>query len=183
MMMFSPLYVSTDTLNESLPLMYVSNILMYNDTLLSLQFDRCIEIPDETCRSQISYSYYAPNAIVFTPELSNEFQAIIPQMNLLDPCRGYLTYVMCAHKFPACNDTTDRLIPVCLAACSSLTQIIQECSGSFFFINDPDYPLTNELTNSFSCEARSYINFPRQYIETDPNDCIEFSKYVCIYAL
>ena len=114
---------------------------------------------------------------MYTDELSNEFQTIIRQLNQLDACRGHLTYVMCLRRFPACNDTTGRLTPLCLTDCPTFgnTITIDECSGSFF-INNQDFPLINELVNSVSCEPESYINFPRQYIGNASNECVVFSK-------
>ena len=137
---------------------------------------RCIEIPDETCLSQITYSSYAPAAIVYTDELSNEIRTILRQLDPLNSCRGFLTFVMCAHRFPACNATTGRILPLCIADCPDINEIVAHCTMEFYM--NSDYPLTFQLFDSFACESLSYLNFPLQYIETDPNECTEFSKYI-----
>ena len=148
------------------------------NTYLSLQFDRCIEISDETCQSQILYPTYAPAAIVYTNELSVEIETITRLLDPLNPCRGFSTYMMCTYRFPACNATTGKVIPLCLEACPDINSVIELCTREFFY-NNPDYPFINQLLNSFSCESQSYLNFPLQYIETDSIECVDFSKYVC----
>ena len=122
------------------------------------------------------YSSYAPAATVYTDELSNEIQTILRQLDPLNSCRGFLTFVMCARRFPACNATTGRILPLCIADCPVINEIIAQCTMEFY-MSSTDYPLTFQLFNSFTCEL-SYINFPLQYIETDPNECIELSKYI-----
>ena len=134
----------------------------------------------ETCLSQIPYSFYAPAAMMFTDQLSEEIRTIIRRLDASDPCRGYITYVMCAHRFPACNATTGLLLPLCPTVCPNLINIVETCSSEYF-IGDPNFPAMNQLFSTFICtDPESYYTFPRlnQYVDTDPSNCIRFSKYV-----
>ena len=137
---------------------------------------------DETCLSQLRTSFYAPAAIMFTDQLSEEFRTIIRRLDVSDPCRGYITFVLCVHRFPACNATTGLLLSLCTTVCANLNNIIETCSSEYF-IGDPNFPAMNQLFNTFTCaDPASYYNFPRlnQYVDTDPNNCIGFSKYIIL---
>ena len=99
---------------------------------------------------------------------------IIRQLDPLNPCRGYTTYLMCLHRFSSCNVTTGRLLPICPTVCPTVDDIIEQCLTEF--INDP---AVNRIVDRFECqEPQTLYNFPLQYVSTDPNDCIELGKCV-----
>ena len=81
-------------------------------------------------------------------------------------------------RFPACNATTGRILPICPDVCSFVDAVVMPCTNGFFR-NNPDFPAVNQLLDAFVClEPQSYYNFPSQYIETDPNDCLKICKYI-----
>ena len=141
-------------------------------------FGRCIEIPDETCLTQLPYFYYAPNAFQYTEELSDEFGELISQYDLFHVCRSFITIVDCVFRFPLCNDTSGQLIPICPDLCPTIDSTFVECSADFL----EDYPSLNQLFNSFKClEPASYFsNLPLHYIGNDSSDCLEDSKYIIL---
>ena len=103
-------------------------------------------------------------------------QQIVRQLPPFDPCRGYMTFVICTFGFTACNATTGRLLPICFSDCPFIDYILEECSSEFH-AGDPNYPGINQLLYPFPClEPPAYYNFPAQYIETDPSQCLGFGK-------
>ena len=100
---------------------------------------------------------------------------IIRQLDPLNPCRGYITYVMCVRRFSACNVTTGRLLPLCLTVCPTIDSIIEQCSNEF------SDPAVSQVISRFQCQdLQSMYNFPLQYVSTNPNDCIELGKCIII---
>ena len=85
------------------------------------------------------------------------------------------------YRFPSCNATTGRILPICPDVCSFVDAVVELCDG--FLRNNPDFPAVNRLLDEFVCiEPQSYYNFPSQYIETDPNDCLNISKYIATFV-
>ena len=86
-------------------------------------------------------------------------------------------------RFPACNETRGTILPICRDICGLVDGIVNQCTEEQFFRNNPDFPAVNQLLDTFVCsEPQSYYNFPIQYIETDPNICSGFCKYIYIHA-
>ena len=84
-------------------------------------------------------------------------------------------------RYPACNDTTGKILPICPDICDLVDQVVGLCTESQFFRNNPKFPAVNHLLDTFVClEPQSYYNFPAQYIETDPNECSGFCKYIAM---
>ena len=148
----------------------------------------CIEVPEEdTCRPQLQNSHYAPETFDSTGQVFREFQDIIRELDPLDFCRVFISTVICVFRYPACNDTTGKILPICPDICGLVDGVVNQCTESQFFRHNPDFPAVNHLLDTFVClEPQSYYNFPAQYIETDPNDCSGFCKYIrnsyCIYV-
>ena len=141
---------------------------------------RCIEVPkEETCRPQIQNSFYAPGTFDSTGQLFSEFQEIISQLNTLDLCRAFLSAVICVFRFPACNETRGTILPICRDICHIVDSIIEQCASGQNFRHNPRFPAVNTLLDTFVClQPETYYNFPVQYIETDPDICSGFSKYI-----
>ena len=139
----------------------------------------CIEIPsDETCLPLLENSFYAPGAFDSTGQIFSEFEQIIRQLNPLDPCRAFISTVLCVSRFPTCNETRGTILPICRNICDFVDLVINQCTLQFFR-NNPEFPAMNRLLDTFDChEAQSYYNFPIQYIETDPNYCAGFGEYM-----
>ena len=87
--------------------------------------------------------------------------------------------MICVFRYPACNATTGKILPICRDICGLVDTFVGQCTESQFFRHNPDFPTVNHLLDTFVClEPQSYYNFPAQYIETDPNDCSGFCKYI-----
>ena len=100
-------------------------------------------------------------------------------MDPLDVCSSLLYTVNCVLKYPACKATTGKILPICQTFCGAVDNFVDICTESQFFRNNSDFPIVNHLLDTFVClDPQSYYNFPAQYIETDPNDCIGFCKYI-----
>ena len=98
-------------------------------------------------------------------------------MDPLDFCRVFISTVYCVFEYPACNDTTGKILPICPDICGLVDGVVNQCTESQFFRHNPNFPAVNHLLDTFVClEPQSYYNFPAQYIETDPNDCSGFCK-------
>ena len=141
----------------------------------SLCFNSCIEVDaEETCRPQIPNSHYAPTTFEATDELFSEIQNIITQLDPFNPCRVFITTVICVFRFPACNPMTGMILPICPDLCPLVDDIVMQCSLEFFR-NNPEFPNVNRLLDEFEClDPQSYYNFAIQYISTD--DCSAFGK-------
>ena len=135
---------------------------------------RCIEVPDETCSTQLPRYHYAPNALQYTEELSNEFADLIKQYDLFHVCRSFITIIVCVSRFPICNATTGQLTPICPDLCPTIESTFVECALDSL----EDYPSLTELFNSFRCHqpASYFNNLPLQYIGNDSSDCLEDCK-------
>ena len=155
---------------------------MLNNIIIFL-YNSCIKIsPEETCLPQLENLFYAPTTISSSGQVFSEFQDIIREMDPLDVCRAFISTIICVFRFPACNPTTGRILPICPDICGLVDTVVGLCTESQFFRNNPEFPAVNELLDTFIClEPQSYYNFPAQYIETDPNDCSGFCKYI-IYS-
>ena len=124
------------------------------------------------------YTYYAPAVFEVTDELFSEIQAILIGLDPLSPCRIFFSTLTCTLRFPACNGTTGKILPVCPEQCPTIDAIEMECSVEYFR-NNSDFPAVNQLLDTTAClEPQMYYNLPAQYIATDPNDCIRFSKCI-----
>ena len=107
---------------------------------------------------------------------------MIHQLDPLDTCRIFISTLICVFKYPACNDTTGKVLPICPGICTIVDDIVNLCTESQFFRRNPDFPAVNDFLDTFVClEPQSYYNFPVQYIETNPNDCSGFCKYSTYY--
>ena len=105
---------------------------------------------------------------------------IISQLDPFNACRVFITTVICVFRFPACNDTTGTILPICSSLCPTVDAIVMECSLEFFR-NNSDFPAVNELLDTFVClEPQTYYNFPAQYIDTE--QCSAFGKYIIDHA-
>ena len=163
---------------------------IYNDicilviTYKCLSIYSCTEIPSvETCLPQLQSSFYAPGTFDSTGQVFSEFQEIIRRLDPLDICRAFISTVICVFRFPACNETRGTILPICRDICGLVDGIVNQCTEEQFFRNNPDFPAVNQLLDTFVCsEPQSYYNFPIQYIETDPNICSGFCKYIYIHA-
>jgi len=132
------------------------------------------EIPSgEPCLLQLSNSFYAPATFDYTEELSLEIRNLDP----LNNCTGFITTMICIFRFPACNPSTGKTLPICTSICDSVDSIAKQCLLEYFG-NNTEFPVVNQLLSAFRChEPQTYINFPLQYIETDdPDDCSEFGE-------
>ena len=95
----------------------------------------------------------------------------------LDPthlCRDFIKILNCVATFPTCDlisETTGRLLSICPSLCPMIDALIAQCSVQF--VDNPSFVAINELFDSFIClEATTYYQFPLEYIETDPANCL-----------
>ena len=141
-------------------------------------FNSCIEVPeDESCQPQLITSFYAPATVDSNSQILREFRDVISQLNTLDVCRAFFSTMDCMYRFPACNATTRKILPICPDICSFVDTVVNLCTEEFR--NNPDFPALNQLLDIFMClEPQSYYNLPAQYIETNPNDCLKICKYI-----
>jgi len=135
---------------------------------LVLWFDSCLELPsDDGCQPLVTYSFYAPAAFEVTPALPNEIETIIRQLDVLDPCRAFISTLNCILRFLPCNPTAGRILPICQDRCSTVDRTVAECS-SVYSGNDLEFPAFNELATSFVCtDPGTYLHVPLQYIDTE----------------
>ena len=103
---------------------------------------------------------------------------MIGEYDPFDTCTVFITAVTCVYRFPPCDPTTGRLLPICHQQCPDIESNIEECSPETL----EDYPSVSRLLDSFVClEPQSYImNLPQQYIETDTSQCSELGKYTYV---
>ena len=135
---------------------------------------------DDSCLPQLITSFYAPAILDSTTQVLREFQDIISQLDPLDGCRAFFSTMSCMYRFPACNATTGRILTICPDVCSLIDTVVVKSCADEYFRNNPDFPALNRLIDGVMClEPQSYIIFPAQYIETDPNACLKICKYVC----
>ena len=82
-------------------------------------------------------------------------------------------------RFPACNETRGTILPICRDICPIVDVIVNQCTSQQFFRNNPEFPAVNRLLDTFIClKPQSYYNFPDRYIESDPDICSGFCKYI-----
>ena len=124
------------------------------------------------------YTYYAPAVFELTDELVSEIQAILRELDPFSLCRVFINTLTCTLRFPACNPNTGKILPVCPEQCHTIDAIEMECSVEYFR-NNSDFPAVNHFLDATACiEPQMYYNLPAQYIATDHNDCITFSKCI-----
>ena len=147
--------------------------------MIPFVFNSCIAIPgDETCLPQLPYSFYAPNTFDLTNKLFREIQIILGELDPFNDCRRFINSVVCVLRFPACNATSGRILPICPDLCSFIDGVIIARCSSEFFANNPNFSAVNDLLNRFEClQPQSYYNFPAQYIENASVECSNFCKY------
>ena len=151
---------------------------MFN--LFYILIRRCIEIPDtEACLPRILNSFYAPGTFDSTGQVFSELREIFFQLDPMDTCRTLIITVICVFSFPACNERRGTILPICRSICDVVDLIVERCTSQQFFRNNSAFPAVNRLFDTFVClEPQSYYNFPAQYIESDPNICSGFGKYI-----
>lgn len=91
-----------------------------------------------------------------------------------------MSTVVCVFRFPACNATSGKILPICHSICPLVDEILAQCSKGFF-VGNSTFANVNRLLGNFECrKPQSYYNFPLQYIASDPNDCSAFSEYIIV---
>ena len=76
-------------------------------------------------------------------------------------------------SYPACNASTNKLIPICPSQCLSIDIHITQCSLDLLNFN---FPLLKDILNTIDCdEPETYHPFPSQYIDTTSTDCVMLS--------
>ena len=112
-----------------------------------------------------------------------ELQQIISELDPQDICTELFSIVICALRFPSCNDSRGTILPLCHNVCSLVDFAFESCISRKFFRYNPRFPVVNQLLDAFVCvEPKSYYNFPIQYIDTNPSICSIISKYNYSYA-
>ena len=138
---------------------------------------RCIPIPeDNTCFSQLSHTYFAPNIFDNLEEFQREFRTIIPRLSTADPCRGFLSSLPCLLIFPSCNRETKKLQPICPEICPTIDMFVDDCMP---LVNFSTIPMLRLIFERYNCsDASTYFAVPPEYIDT--KSCNAFSKLLVL---
>ena len=136
---------------------------------------RCAPIPAEnTCFTQLTHTYFAPNIYQNAEEFQREFRTIISPLPATEPCRAFFSSLSCALVFPSCIAATNKLQPICQHLCSRIDALIFNCVK---FVNTSAIPLLNSVFVRYNCsDPTSYFNVPLEYIDLE--SCNSFSKFV-----
>lgn len=131
----------------------------------------------------LSHSLYAPDTNFFQigdESLVEESEQLSGQFGIFDPCKSFITILTCLLAYPPCNDTTGKLLPICSAVCPEFDSNNERCG---FDGTDGIFPAVAKFHGEFRCRIpETYIHFPVQYIETDPNNCVGFNcKYIMLH--
>lgn len=137
---------------------------------------RCEVVPSQ-CDTVLAYTHYAPGiGLIISNSLSdlNEEISMIKQMTEYAMCGELLILLSCIITFPACSASIERLIPICESQCLIIADQITQCRMN---ISKENFPTAFILFDDFNCEnPMTYYNFPEQYIETNPDNCLMISK-------
>ena len=89
---------------------------------------------------------------------------------IFEVCEEIFEALHCVVSYPACNASTNKLIPICQSQCLSIDIHITQCSLNLLNSN---FPLLRNILNTIDCDApETYYPFPSQYIDTTSSDCI-----------
>lgn len=153
------------------------DILSVVRCIINYYFVRCIPIPeDNTCFSQLSHTYFAPNIFENAEEFQRELRTIIAPLPTTDPCRGFFSSLSCVLGFPSCNNLTKRLQPVCQEICPVIDVLVAKCMQG---VNITALPTLNALFSRYNCtDPTSYYLLPPEYIDT--KSCSMFSELLVL---
>ena len=135
---------------------------------------RCLPIPqDNTCFSQLSHTYFVPEIFDMSETIQREFRRILSPLPATDPCRGFFTSLSCVISFPACNEDTNKLLPICPNACPFIDALIATCLP---LADLTTIPTLSAIFQAYNCtDPASYFMLPDQFYSTET--CTIFGEF------
>lgn len=143
-------------------------------TYFILTHQSCTEVPliPNNCSTILSNKRYAPATRIgnLSNDLKNEIRHI-SKLPVFKECQEIFSALDCAViKYPACNPSTNKLIPICRSQCLSIDIHITQCSLSLLNSN---FTLLKDILDTVDCDVPgTYYPFSSQYIDTTSTDCV-----------
>ena len=141
-------------------------------------YQSCTEVPliSNQCSTVLSHIHYAPVTDIgnFSNDLIDEIRRI-NELPVFEVCKEIFGALHCAVKYPACNPSTNKLIPIiCPSQCQAIDIHITQCSLDLLKSN---FPLLKDILNTIDCDKpETYHPLPSQYIDTNSTKCLNLSK-------
>ena len=147
----------------------------------------CVESPQDFCSTSLSNTHYAPGTLginVNPDDLKDEIKKIRNLQEFVT-CIELINILDCIIRYPACNSSSQKLIPICQSQCllieAQMPQCLLHLENNLLM---SDFPMVEELLRSVDCDnPESYYNFPSYHIETNSTDCLMIGELILIAIL